>query len=300
MLRKEFSRRFRALLSGSANGVPAWTPDVLNGSDAGLFGPEDAPWIVHADLATLVGGVRALIMQALHPGSLAGVVQHSRYEEDVIGRLNGTIRWLTISTYGARDTIEAEAARVRAMHDRVRGRYVGAEGDMHTYRASDTDLLQWVHIAFTDSFLAVHRAYGRRPVSQDDYVRLWGQAVAPLGLTEVPTSLAELQAEIHRFVPHLVIDERTRKVLAFVRRAPLPRGARPVYRLVYWAAVDSLPDEIRRQLPLPCPPRWLVRPATHLLLGAMRLVLGDRSPVEDAALERLQRLGLLPRGSARV
>lgn len=300
MLRREFSRRFRSLLSGSANGVPAWTPDVANGSDAGLFGPADAPWIVHADLATLIGGVRALIMQALHPGSLAGVVHHSRYEEDVVGRLNGTIRWLTISTFGARDTIEIEAARVREMHDRVRGRYIDATGEPRSYRASDTDLLQWVHIAFTESFLAVHREYGRQPVSEDEYVRMWGSAVAPLGLTDVPASQQELARELERFMPLLVIDDRTRKVLAFVRRAPLPRGARPVYRLVYWAAIDSLPDELRRRLSLPCPPRWIVRPLTHLLLDAMRLLLGPRSPIEDAARERLQRLGRHTDGVAHV
>ena len=33
----------------------------------GYFLPSDAPWVVHADFGTLVGGIRALLMQALHP-----------------------------------------------------------------------------------------------------------------------------------------------------------------------------------------------------------------------------------------
>jgi hypothetical protein len=55
---------------------------VAAGEGAGLYLPTDAPWVAHSDLATLVGGIRALLMQALHPGSLAGVCSHSRYKND--------------------------------------------------------------------------------------------------------------------------------------------------------------------------------------------------------------------------
>mgnify|MGYP002141695644 FL=1 len=75
-----FSVRFRRLLSGAKDGVPPWLQIIADGDTDGLFLPNEAPWIVHRDFATLVGGVRALLMQALHPGSLAGVMQHSRYE----------------------------------------------------------------------------------------------------------------------------------------------------------------------------------------------------------------------------
>lgn len=292
MIAKAFALRFRSLLSGSADGVPPWTADVAAGEDAGLFLPTDAAWIVHADIATTVGGIRALLMQTLHPGSLAGVVQHSRYEEDVVGRLNGTIRWLTISTFGSRESIEREAARVRQLHERVRGSYTDAEGNERAYRASDVDLLQWVHIAFTDSFLTTHQIYGRTPVSADDYVRTWGVAVAPLGLTGAPESAAGLVDAIEGFRPHLRVDERTKRVVQFVKRAPLPRGAQPVFRLLFWAAVDTLSDDVRVALGLRKPPRWLIRPVTALALRAMRFALGSTSPIESAALQRLERLGL--------
>jgi uncharacterized protein (DUF2236 family) len=62
-------------------------------------------------MATLVGGVRALLMQALHPGSLAGVRNHSRYQNDPLGRLAGTIQWLTVTTFAARESILREAGR---------------------------------------------------------------------------------------------------------------------------------------------------------------------------------------------
>lgn len=105
-LQENLSKRFRKLLSGDPQGIPPWLPIVAEGDEPGLFLPTDAPWIVHADFATLVGGIRALLMQALHPGSLAGVAQHSRYEEDPLGRLSGTIRWLTITTFGSKTAIQ--------------------------------------------------------------------------------------------------------------------------------------------------------------------------------------------------
>jgi uncharacterized protein (DUF2236 family) len=80
LLQNAMGKRFRALLCGDPSGQPPWLAAVAAGQGPGFFLPEDAPWIVHGDMATLVGGVRALLMQALHPGSLAGVRNHSRYE----------------------------------------------------------------------------------------------------------------------------------------------------------------------------------------------------------------------------
>ena len=182
-LQEYFSRRFRILLTGDPDGVPPWLEVVAAGEGPGLYLPTDAPWVAHADLATLVGGVRALLMQALHPGSLAGVRSHSRYKDDPLGRLSGTIRWLTITTYGSHEAIANEANRVNRMHDRVKGDYQNASGQSTPYRAADPDLLRWVHIAFMDSFLRSHQSYSTRPLpgGADSYIRLWSKSVAPLG-----------------------------------------------------------------------------------------------------------------------
>ena len=292
MIREELSRRFRALLSGAQSGVPEWTPLIAAGDDPGLFKPTDAPWIVHSDLATMIGGIRALLVQAMHPGSLAGVAQHSRYEQDVLGRLSGTIRWLTIMTYGAESAIAGEAARVNGMHDRVRGKYSVNGEEPRSYKASDPDLLMWVHIAFTDSFLAAHLKYGARPIpgGADLYVQQWGRAVLPLGVSTPPVSEAELRAAIASYEDTLIVDERTRRVVDFLRWPPLPRAAMPVYALLFAAAVGTLPANWRAELGLKTLPSWVVVPVTKLLLWIMRKIVGNRSPLEDAALERLARL----------
>jgi uncharacterized protein (DUF2236 family) len=294
-IRAELSRRFRALLSGAESGVPEWTPLVAAGDDAGLFKPTDAPWIVHSDLATMIGGIRALLVQAMHPGSLAGVMQHSRYEQDVLGRLSGTIRWLTIMTFGPLSAIEAEAGRVNGMHDRVRGKFAVGDAEPRSYRASDPDLLMWVHIAFTDSFLAAHLVYGEKPIpgGADNYVGQWGKAVRPLGVDAPPKNLAELESMIADYETTLIVDERTRRVVNFLRKPPLPKAALPVYRLLFAAAVDTLPESWRDELNLHTLPRWAVRPITKSLLWVMRKIVGNRSPLEDAALSRLTRIGAL-------
>ena len=140
-LQEKLSIRFRKLLSGAADGTPPWLAAVAEGNDVGMFSPQDAPWIIHRDFSTLVGGVRALLMQALHPGSLAGVAQHSRYEQDPLGRLSGTIRWLTVTTFGSVEAVQNEAGRVNRMHTRVSGEYQTAQGGRQfgTHPAHETD-----------------------------------------------------------------------------------------------------------------------------------------------------------------
>ena len=282
-----FSVKFRRLLSGDPNGVPPWLETIGAGDTGGLFEPGDAPWVVHRDFGTLVGGVRALLMQALHPGSLAGVAQHSRYEQDALGRLSGTIRWLTVTTFGSFEAIAGEASRVNRLHERVKGQYVN-KSETVSYRAADSDLLLWVHIAFTESFLVAHNTFGSNPVDPDEYVEQWGRSAEPLGLTETPKTFAELERQLASF-DCLRADDLTKRVVSFIKYPPLPRSVRPAYKLLFAAAVISLNDEFREMLGLKKPNR-LVIPATRLLLRSIRVLIGPESPIEQAALDRLARI----------
>lgn len=293
-LQENLSRRFRKFLSGDPNGIPPWLPIVAEGDEPGLYLPTDAPWIVHADFGTLVGGVRALLMQALHPGSLAGVRTHSRYEQDPLGRLSGTIRWLTVTTFGSHKAIASEAGRVNRMHDRVSGEYQTAAGEQKPYRAADPDLLLWVHIAFMDSFLRAHQNYSRKPIpgGADEYVRLWSKSVEPLGLTKVPMSEAELLSTLEEFKPKLVVNQDTKDVIKWLQRPPIPVLARPFYALFFQAALASIPNEYRSMIGLRSLPLWLLRPVTTTVLRVMRIAIGPESPIEDAARARLIRAGV--------
>jgi uncharacterized protein (DUF2236 family) len=249
---------------------------------------------VHADFATLVGGVRALLMQALHPGSLGGVSQHSRYEQDPIGRLSGTIRWLTVTTFGSLEAIQGEAGRVNRLHDKVVGKYETAEGEQRPYRAADPDLLLWVHVAFMDSFLRAHQNYSKKPIpgGADEYVRLWADSVNALGLASAPMSEAELISTLDCFRSKLVVTDKTKQVIHWIRKAPLPALAKPVYALLFHSALASLPDEYRTMIGIRSWPLWFTRPVTTTLLRLMRVSIGPESPIEDAAKARLKRAGV--------
>ncbi len=291
-----FSRKFRRLLSGAPDGIPPWLEAVAAGDDAGLFLPTDAPWVVHRDFATLVGGIRALLLQAMHPGALGGVTQHSRYEEDPLGRLSGTIRWLTVSTFGSLQAVQQEASRVNRMHDKVSGKYQDKQGNLQDYRASDKDLLLWVHIAFMDSFLRSHQLYSRAkiPGGADAYVKLWGKSVEPLGLTDVPANESELLKTMSDYASVLNCDAKALSVIRWIKDAPLPKPAKPVYALLFQAALASLPEEIQSKIGMRHLPLWLLRPVVTNLLAFGRFIIGPDSPIEDAAIARLKRLGAIP------
>lgn len=295
-LQENLSKRFRRLLSGDPNGIPPWLGVVAAGDEPGLYLPNQAPWIVHADFATLVGGVRALLMQALHPGSLAGVAQHSRYEEDPLGRLSGTIRWLTVTTFGSMQAIHGEASRVNRMHTRVVGEFDNASGERKSYRASDPELLLWVHVAFMDSFLRAHQNYSRKPIpgGADEYVRLWAKSVEPLGLDSAPESERELFETLENFKRDLVVTQETAAVIKWIRNAPLPPLAKPVYGLLFHSALASLPKPYQEMIGIRGLPLWFTRPVTTSLLRLMRFAIGPESPIEDAAIARLTRAGVWP------
>ena len=291
------SVKFRRLLSGDPDGIPPWLELVAQGDKPGYFMPTDAPWIVHRDFGTLVGGIRALLMQAMHPGTLAGVAQHSRYEQDALGRLAGTIRWLTTTTFGSVDAVASEASRVNRLHERVTGEYTDASGKAKSYRAADEDLLLWVHAAFTDSFLTCHLMYAWRelPGGPDAYVSQWSKSVAPLGLSRVPMSKAALDEFIATCLSNgtLRVDETTLRVVKFIKRPPLPRVAGMAYRLLFAAAVASLQPEVQKMLGLKPLPVWFIQPVTRGALKFLNLLIGPESPIEEGALRRLERIGLL-------
>jgi len=279
-------------LSGTDDGSPQWVRELARGDDAGFFGPGSASWAVHGGMATLVAGIRALLVQALHPGAMAGVHDWSRYREDPLGRLAGTIRWLMTVTFGDRTTAERSSATVRGLHRRVQGEYVDAFGVPRTYRASDPELIEWVHLAFTDSFLTCHEIWEAEiPGGPDAYVREWATAGAMVGVADPPSTAAELRGRIRAVADAglLKTDARVLDVVRFIRRPPLAKGMIPAYRIMFAGAVTSLDPEHRRMLGLTKPAFPSVA-ATGAVLRTARSLLGERSTSEEAALDRIGRL----------
>jgi uncharacterized protein (DUF2236 family) len=282
---------FRRMVSGDPDGQPEWVTQLEYGDDAGYFGAGSATWAVHGALPTLVGGVRALLMQALHPAALAGVQQHSRYEDDALGRLSGTTQWLTVVTFGDTAQADRECARVRGLHRKVKGTYPGVDGNELPYSANDSDLLRWVHVAFTDSFLATHLVWGDEiPGGADAYVREWAKAGELVGVADPPRSVAELHEQLRGFDPILRSDAASKRTVSFIRQPPLPLPARPPYALLFAGASATLPAEYRRILGLSNVSLPVIKPVVGGMLGALGAVLGRQSPSQRNARRRLSRV----------
>lgn len=239
--------------------------------------PPDAPvGVVHGDASMYVGGVRALLLQSLHPLAMAGVAQHSDYRHDTWGRLARTATYIAAVTYASIPDAEQAVAVVRAVHRHIRG----TAPDGRRYAADDPHLLAWVHAAEIDSFLTAHDLFGRSPLTaaeRDTYVTQAGHAARLLGADPVPQTAAELAELIESFRPELAATEASRDVARFLlHEPPVPRALRPAYSLLGRAAVGSLPGWSREPLGVPTRPRsdrGFARAAGRAATATLRWVL---------------------------
>jgi uncharacterized protein (DUF2236 family) len=283
--------RLLIALSGDPDGQPKWVRELADGDDTGYFAEDGPAWTVHAGLGTLIAGIRALLIQALHPGAMAGVHDFSRYRDDPTGRLNGTVRWIICVTYGSREQADRETARVGRFHAKVSGSYEASDGPKR-YSASDSDLLEWVHLAFTDAFLGAHERWGGPiPGGADAYVREWAQAGTLMRVTDPPTTAAELRRRLDGYLARgeLRRDERVDEVVRFLKSAPFPGLMRPAYRVLFAAAVASIPRNYRAVLGLRRSPLPVIT-LTRLVLFVTARALGRGPRAFDFAKRRLRRL----------
>ena len=287
-LTKPLADKFREIVSGSKDGRPDWVDTIALGSGDGLFGPSSSVWQVHGCIATLVGGVRALLLQAAHPAPLSGVAEHSRYETDPLGRLAGTTRWLTVTTFGAEEAIAREAARVNSMHDHVKGDFTNKQGGKQSYQAKDPRFLLWVHCAFTDSFLKAHLALGYTiDKGVDDYVGQWSKSAIALGLNNAPMSVAELESTLNDFrAKDLAHFERTDEVVKFILDPPFNIAGKVFYKIIANAAIATLDPREIELLGLKAKSKIWLR-ISRVSLDIFLAILGPEPPAMIVAKERI-------------
>ena len=243
------------------------------------FTAADPIWQVHADTAMFIGGIRALLLQSLHPVAMRAVSEHSGFRGDPWGRLHRTSTFLATTTYGAVADAERSIAIVRAIH----GRVSGTMPDQTPYRADDPHLLTWIHIAEVDSFLASHQAFGRRalsPAEADVYVRQTGEVAVRLGVPAPPQSAAELAARLAGYRPELGFSEPAAEAAELLlKNPPLPAPSRAGYVPLAAGAVSLLPAWVRAELRLPTLPvtdRLVARPLARSALRAIRWALSGQ------------------------
>ena len=238
---------------------------------------EDRPVMrVHGDASMFVGGLRALLLQSLHPLAMAGVAEHSDYRGDPWGRLQRTSTFLATTTFGTAGDAQRAVDKVRGIHRRVHG----TAADGRPYEASDPHLLEWVHIAEVDSFLVAHQLYGASPLDQqgrDGYVADTARVATALGVLDPPLTERELKQRIENYRPELTSTPAAREAARFLLLTPpLPLLARAPYAVLATTSVAMLPAWARLPLRLPyLPPleSTAVRVAGRTLVGGLRWAL---------------------------
>lgn len=269
--------------------TPADLVDVTS-PDPGLFGPDSAAWRLHGDAATVIGGFRSLLLQALHPSVMAGVAQHSRFREDPFGRLDRTSRFVVATVFGTTADAERAVATVRRVHRHVRG----TRADGTPYAASDPDLVTFVHATEVDSFLAANRAYGRRRLGRHDgdrYCAEMAQVAERLGGTDVPRTAAATARYLADRRPDLRLGADGRATLRFLLAPPLPLVARPAHAAVAAAAVGLLPLWAQAALRWPALPpvdALVVRPWVNAGLATFHWAF----PAGDSLLQQARRAAI--------
>ena len=270
-MREEMGRRLFARVAGPEG--PKRRERVHGTPGERWFAEGTAIHRVHGDASMFTGGIRALLLQSLHPLAMAGVADHSGFEGDPWGRLQRTSYFLAVTTFGTAADAEKMVAAVRRVHEGV----VGTAPDGRPYAASDPHLLEWVHVAEVDSFLTAHQRYGDRPLDQagrDAYVAETARVAEALGVTDPPRSEAQLAARLEAFRPELSGTPAARATARFLLlHPPLPLLARPPYGVLAATAVSMMPRWARRELRLPYLPvteAVAVRTAGTLATRAIR------------------------------
>ena len=217
--------------------------------DGGILGPYPVAWTVVGHPAALIGGLRALIIQSLHPLAMAGVAEHSDYRRRSLDRLRRTSYYVAATVFGDTSTAHGAAARVRRVHRRIRGT------DPVTgrpYSADDPDTQVWVHSVEWHSFLAAHRAFAPAlgPEREDRYIAEGVPIAALVGTPpdKVPASVAEMRAYFEAVRPELRVSEPALEAIHFVVRPPLTPELLAIQiplRIYASAALALVPRDLR-------------------------------------------------------
>jgi uncharacterized protein (DUF2236 family) len=252
----------------------------------------------------LLAAGRALLLQAANPLVAQGAIEHSTYKTDPYGRLERTVRWVTVVCFGTTHEAQRVSGRVNALHLPVTGTLPAANGTVRVpagtvYSASDPALVRWVHASFVDSMLSAHDALvgGLTHAQRDAFVREWDAVAKLMGLPrgrcwrDAAALRAYIDKDLRRgqALPGAGSRDVAETVLHPPVRSPL---LRPGMNTLAFVSTGLLPPELRRGYGLAWTPAHAaafeamsrsLRHSTGALPRRLRI-----SPVYDLALARSQ------------
>jgi len=272
--------------------------------DGGLFGPGSITWRVMREPRLLFAAGRALLLQAANPLVAQGAIDHSTYKTDPYGRLERTVRWVTIVCFGTVREAERASGRVTGLHRRVTGTLPAAHATSRcpagtAYSADDPELLRWVHASLVDTMLVAHDALvgGLDRHERDGFVREWDAVAGLMGLS-ADHCWPDARA-LHGYVDAQVTrgpalpGAGSREVAATVLHPPVPSPLlRPGSETLAFVAAGLLPSDLRHGYGIDWSPAHAaafvtltrsLRLSTAILPRRLRI-----SPVYDLALARAE------------
>ena len=212
----------------------------------------------------MVGGLSSLMIQALHPRALAAVWDHSNFRHQLKARLGRTALFVATTTYGGVDLAMQSIDRVNSIHEKIQGFDLNGQA----YRANDPDLLRWVHLIETSSFLNAYQYLALRSLSSfdcDRYVVEMNKVGYLLGAKDLPSTFRDVQQAIMEYDSTLIFDQRTRETLHSIESYSVDFSQKPFFSLVLDSSFDIIP-------------KWLLlklqkKPDLQIRMNARRLAL---------------------------
>jgi uncharacterized protein (DUF2236 family) len=221
-----------------------------------LFGPRSMSWRVNREVALLLGGGRALLLQIAHPLVAAGVAEHSQFERAPLERLWRTLDLTLTTVFASAADALAAVRQVERVHRQVHGVLAEDAGPFRRgtrYAANDPALLFWVHATLVDSaLLAYERFVGR--LSAAERAALYRESTIAARLfgipsATIPATLPEFRAYMRGMLngPTLAVGPRSRAIAAALLNPPLPFGVRQIVGSTRLFTVGLLPAPIRHR-----------------------------------------------------
>jgi uncharacterized protein (DUF2236 family) len=227
-LKTQLGERVRAMTGATGDARDFLHP----AGDPGLFGPHSVAWQVHGHfVAMMTGGLSSLMLQALHPRALAAVWDHSKFRTQLQARLGRTALFVATTTYGGKAAAMQTIERVNRIHAHIRGTLP----DGTPYVANDPELIRWVHLGETTSFLRGYQALSLRPLAsaqQDQYFAEMAQVGQLLGAHDLPQTQHQALMQLQDYRSDLRVDERTRETLHLIEHYPCSPLDRPLVNLI--------------------------------------------------------------------
>ena len=251
MIDELIRRSIREMVGGGGPPVAFLEPP----GDRGLFGPESMAWKVHADfISMMIGGISSLVLQALHPKALAGVWDHSSFREDLKGRLGRTAFFIAATTSGSQEMAANAISRVNQIHQKV----TGFDEFNEPYRANDPELLAWVHLTETRSFMRSYESYrseALRSQQKDQYFAEMKMLGEKLGANNLPDTYLATEQAIKQYIPQLHYGDRAKTIIELLDHFPSNLSSKPFVKMISRAGFLNLPDWVYPIIDRPIPGR---------------------------------------------